>query len=1018
MATIKPFNQKELDSAQNEQDKIQGYLDSSPTAYGGDTTPTAADVANDLKLTKLKNTINTMKGQQLKEDWYGKDSALNTTQPETATKQNQGFLNRTLTALAKPLYGIVGATEAITGQGVKDGVLDNMKENTETGHRTFGDLLGKTGAPGIISAPLGFALDVALDPVNWITAGSTAIVPKAFKGLARGTAKEGLVGGLEAAGKAITTGMGETAMDVGSLIPGVRKSSALEKLGNGVWAQNQRYAYLTGKGELEGLNKGGMEGLASLGKFNAEDGVTLGTYLEGIIASSPKGQEFLEKFKYDPHQYMQLVKIKDRVLKVMEKTDDLSTVDADVPNLISNISKGTNEFAEATSPELTKIKDTLLEGLDDTDTIANTTDKLSAIHVDNAAEFEARMMAEAEAEGYTKQAIQKYIKMNQNKTGMQFYDNLADAWSNKIKDMKVGDVKAGEAFLNTLAFANKFFKVAKVPMNPASHVNSVLGNIVMDKMAGWDVTETVPEVMKAYKFLQGKAGPQFVLDNFLQEASDYSRFVSAHPNAFKGTYGFDPSMVGGKYFLDKLLKDGRATGLITAKNEQEFLDAMVKMPDDLRAAIESAAEAASGVKGSAVEEVQKLVKDGGIMKMDTPTQMIERYAKEGVPEKAGAPSSVIQDLGITGGAGMDYIKARAEKGDVAYKLLQGLMEKSMNAFEMHDQASKLGKAIYATKTGLTEQSIQTLSRLLPGGIKKTDIVGTAVKNGQKRYRLTWDKATDLVNETNMNYSAMPAFVRMMRSVPIIGAPFVSFSYAMVPKTAKALMHNPESFNQINFMIHELSGAKTPIEKKNLESKYSQWFNSPAMLRVPFMDSHPAYVNLSNFLPYYSMSLWSQSNRNFKEVLPDTMATIVDKGQLFKDPAGQVLFDYFILPMLLDKERPMSQFGQPLYPESATTLNKIGYGARTLGEAYVPGMAGVLGLPLGAPMEQAMPGSSKYIPSYTFRKLANATAQKSPLGIPKNEGSASLVSKAISGLVGVPYDTMDITYLNNTKKKKK
>lgn len=1020
MATIKPFNQSSLDSALKQRDTLQGYLDESSTAYAGETAPSSSDVANDVKLTNLKQTIRTLQGQKLKEDWYGKDTATNTLQPEAATAENKGPLNRVLTALSKPLYAIVGATEAATGQGVKEGLLENIKENTTVGHRTFGDVFKQGGVPGFLSAPLGFMADVALDPVNWVTAGTTAIIPKTFSGLAKGTVKEGIGAGLEAAARGITSGVGQTALDIGSFIPGVSKTKVFQKLGDRVWTEAERYAALTGHDEIANLGRGGVEGLLSAGKFSANDGVTLGTAVEDLIRRAPGGEMFIEKFKYDPAQYMQLVKIKDRVLKLMAKTDDISTVEADIPKLLSG-TEPAGLLKSTKSPEVQKIEDALKLGIDDAETVANsklTPSSISSIHADNAADFEARLMAEAEAEGLTKQAIQKYLKMNKSKTGMKFYDDLSEAWGAKIGDFKVGNVKAGEAFLNTLAFANKFFKVAKVPLNPASHVNSILGNIVMDKMAGWDVTETVPEVIKAYKFLKGKAGPKFVLDNFLQEASDYSKFVAAHPNAFKGTYGFDPSMVGGKYFLGQMLKDGRANGLITVKNEQEFLDQMAQMPHELRAAVEAAAEAAGRQKGDVVKEVQDLVVKNKVTKIENPTQMIERYTKEGVPELAGNPSSVIQDLGITGGAGMDYIKRKAQEGNTAYKLLQGLIDKGMNTFEMHDQASKLGKAIYATKKGVTAEQLKKLSRMVPGGVSRADITREYVMNGQKRYALTWDKATDLVNETNMNYSAMPAFVRMMRSVPIIGAPFVSFSYAMIPKTAKTLLHNPEAFNQINFLIHELSGTKTPTEKKNLESKYAQWFNSPSMFRVPFTDSHPAYINLANYLPYYSMSLWNQSNRSYKEVLPDTMVNIVDKSQLFKDPAGQVLFDYFIMPMLLDKERPLNQFGQPLYPQSADTLDKAGYAARSLGEDYVPGVAGALGLPVGGVMEAVAPGSSKYVPSYTFRKLANATDQKSSLGIPKNESSASLVSKAIAGLVGIPYDTMDNTYLQNNQSKKK
>ena len=39
--------------------------------------------------------------------------------------------------------------------------------------------------PNWAAMPVGFALDVALDPVNWFTAGSNAFIPRVGKGLVK-----------------------------------------------------------------------------------------------------------------------------------------------------------------------------------------------------------------------------------------------------------------------------------------------------------------------------------------------------------------------------------------------------------------------------------------------------------------------------------------------------------------------------------------------------------------------------------------------------------------------------------------------------------------------------------------------------------------------------------------------------------------------------------------------------------------------------------------------------------------
>lgn len=1007
-----PFNQGALDKLNSERDALQGKLSSSPSAYAGDTAPSGADVSNDLKLTNLKNTIRTMQGQKLKEDWYGKESATASDAPDINGETNKGFLSRVITDLQKPLYGVVGATESLVGKGVKGDLVSNVKDNMSTGHRTFGDLIKKTGAPGWVSAPLGFAADMLFDPVNIATLGTESLVGKVGAGLIRGTAREGLAGGLEAAGKGFTSGLGKDLMNVAEYIPRIpftptklSKTEAFAKASEKIWNQAERYNYLTGVTDpLDTLGKGILGG-------DAKTGVTLGNYVQDVIEKLPGGPEFVEKFKYDPYKYMQLVKLKDKVLKLTAKTDDLSTISADTGKLLENTSGFVPKAG--TSPEISALEKTLADGLDDSVHIAEQgTD--SAIHADTMADFEARMIAEGESEGIAKADIQKFVRMNSKKTGIEWYDSVSKQAADKMKEFKVKDVEVGKKLLDGIDFAMKFFKTAKVPMNVASHTNAIVGNVVMDAMAGWDVSKSVPFVTKAYNFLSGKSNAQFILENFMQEASDFSKFVAANPNAFKGTYGFNPTMVGGKYFLDSLIQDGRATGLITAKNEQEVLDSISRMPGEIRKALEDAAEGQGAAKGSLTKSIKEMLDSKGEFRLDTPTEMVENYTKEGVPSMAGDPSSAIRDLDLKGGVYMDFIKKKAAEGNVGFKLLDAAMEKATSIFERHDQASKLGKALYATKEGLTLEELKKLSRMVPEGITRGDVVGESVVSGQKRYRLTWDKATDLVNETNMNYSAMPAFVRMMRSMPIIGSPFVSFTYAAIPKTAKTLMHNPAAFNNINFLLNEFSGDKTPVEKENLKSKYSQWFKSPGLFRVPFTDAHPAYVNIANMLPYYSLSLWNPSQREYKDALPSTLVQAIDKLQLFKDPAGQVMFDYFVLPHLLsEQERPTSQFGQPLYPISATGLDKAGYAARSLGEAFVPGVASVAGLVGG----KVAPGATPFVPSYGYRKLANAVQQNNSLGIPSKDSAANLTVKGLAGLAGLQYNNMDLTYLQNKSKKK-
>lgn len=1013
MVTQQSFSQGAYDSTKNQIGSLEDSLGSSATAYSGDTPPTPSDISNDAKLTSLKTALRTMQGQHLNEEWYGKKVATATGQPDAAEPENKSLLTGVLDTLQKPLWGIVGAAESVFGQGAKKGTLENMDENMQTGHRNFGDLLSKSGLPGWVSAPLGFAADVAMDPVNWATAGTEALIPRVASGFIKGTAREGLSQGLEAAGRGFAGAAGETALGTADMaskaaswltrgaIPKLDETAAFARASEKVAGQTAKYNMLTGTDPLEGLGKG------IIGKSNAQTGVTLGNYIEGVVRQMPHGQEIIDKFKYDPFNYFQVVKIKDKVLGLMNKTDDLSTVDASIPEMVEKAGEFGPKAVDI-SPEAEALRKTFNEAVDDTTHVANAADKTSEIHASDSFDFEQRMKVEAAQNGITEDALKKYNMLQRQKTGIDWWDKLSESSSKKINKIKIGDWKAGEDFMNALDFTNKWFKAAKVPLNPASHVNNLLSGVTMMAMAGFDVSRIVPKMPETYKFLSGAQNADWVYNNFIREATDFSKFAASSPNAVKAAYGFNPSMVGGRYFFQNLVKEGKITGAMT---EQEILDAMNKMPDELRGVIENARSASGAEKGTAQNAVWDTLQKNKTFRQDTPSSMIE---KAGSAEAAGNASSAITDLNLSGGAGMNYIKQQAAAGNKFYKLVQDTLDKGSSMYERYDQSAKLTLALHMTNDGLTVNEMKKLARMIPGGITKADIIGDpVVKAGQTLHRLTWDKATDIANETLMSYSAMPAFVRMMRSVPVVGAPFVSFTYAMIPKTLKALYHNPEVFNQINQAISEFGGDKTPLEKENLNSKYAAWFKSPGMFRVPFTDSHPMYANLANFLPYYSLTMVNPSNRAYQDALPNTITSIIDKGQLFKDPAGQVLFDYFILPHLLSgADRPESQFGQPLYPINATGLDKAGYAARSLGEAYTPGALGALGVAGG----YVAPQATHYVPSYTYRKIAEGMQGNSALGIPSKENPTDLVIKGLAGMAGLPYNKMDLTYLQNNKKK--
>jgi hypothetical protein len=298
-------------------------------------------------------------------------------------------------------------------------------------------------------------------------------------------------------------------------------------------------------------------------------------------------------------------------------------------------------------------------------------------------------------------------------------------------------------------------------------------------------------------------------------------------------------------------------------------------------------------------------------------------------------------------------------------------------------------------------------------ISAADITGSHIKNGTRYYTIAPKKAAALSNEVYMNYAAMPAAVRALRTMPVLGSPFFSFAYAMALKTGKTALANPAAFNKVNFFLKELEANKTPLEKQALQSKYYSWYNRPGMIGLgssKFFGDNPIYLNVSSMIPYYSMNMFMPSERTFGSDWKGQLASAIDNVPLLKDPVGQLITDYFIIPNIIRDVQPQNMWGGPLYPGSASGFEKgVVYPGRQLLEAVTPSIFS----PLGAVMpESVLPA----LPSYQWRKLGYATRGQTPVGTIGNEPATSRTARAISSLAGVNLHPMDLTYLSNQVKK--
>ena len=183
-----------------------------------------------------------------------------------------------------------------------------------------------------------------------------------------------------------------------------------------------------------------------------------------------------------------------------------------------------------------------------------------------------------------------------------------------------------------------------------------------------------------------------------------------------------------------------------------------------------------------------------------------------------------------------------------------------------------------------------------------------------------------------------------------------------------------------------------------------------MFRLPdalskFFDKYPVYMNMTSMIPYLSLNMFAPTQTTYGDSWREKIAGSIQKSPLMKDPAGNAIFENFILPLILgEATAPQGQFGQPLYPVDANILEKAAYGARSFGEAFVPNIYSYAGLLTPESLEDYIPGVGKYIksdyiPSYKWRKLSKAMQGKNVLGKTTKESVPSRVTREILGNTG-------------------
>lgn len=188
--------------------QLQDQLDSLPKPMSGDQPTNIQEVNTQQAGLKTAGYLESLQSKARAEQWYPESTA----DAQRVGGETVPFLNRVIDTSLAPLYGIVGAVDYATGNSKASSLGEAINYNANTAHRTFGDVTGN-GAVGLTA-------DIIFDPVNWITAGTTALVPRTAAGLYKGAAKQGIKGAVKGAAAGAESRLLESMLTAGALTRG------------------------------------------------------------------------------------------------------------------------------------------------------------------------------------------------------------------------------------------------------------------------------------------------------------------------------------------------------------------------------------------------------------------------------------------------------------------------------------------------------------------------------------------------------------------------------------------------------------------------------------------------------------------------------------------------------------------------------------------------------------------------------------------------------------------------------
>lgn len=818
---------------------------------------------------------------------------------------------------------------------------------------TFGDLLRSYGVSNLVSAPLGIALDIAGDPLNWATAGTAALVPRVGYGAIKGGltgAKVGLESGLLTKGEKlgrIVPGLVKNAFSETPEIAGKGMATSYRNLSKKAADSTKLYEDITGVG----VNKALAESATKVRVLDR---------LENWLNQRSWGQTVNKMFAYSPREGLAATRRED--LANLTKTVE----EPSFGGLLGKDAKETVNWAKNPSSSLPRNS---LENDIRFSREANNDMLQRQMIQKEMANLESGILA-GDEKALNKLSALSESEKNEFLSVLNYYKAEVSAYDKKIAQALLSP--AGRKTLKSYALFISAFKNAKIGGGLlSSGTNAMIGNPVMTAMFGGDITNPglYKSLGQAIKIARGK-DYRPILDT-----PEILEYMEKSPLEFTRVFGVYPTEIkGGGQFIDrsfnsKVINEAKRMGKNFNLNDEDNLN---KVLDETLVRTKQGAESINNT--------------------------IANYLNRGVE------TSMISTEVLRGPMGdlVKNLKTLADQGNPLANIAHWYLTVPLEYYSKIDQSWKLTTLLHYVKNGITSDELIKMAKRVP--ISHADVKQIP---GRNVWKMTPSKAAEIANEMYMDYLAMPGFVKIMRTLPILGSPFASFAYGMMSQATKAAVYNPSVFNKVNYFMKEVTGQRSPLEKEALSQPYYQWYSRPGMLKIPFFEENPVYLNMANMLPYYTMNIFQPAERDYKSKVGNAVAGIVDKSPFLKTPEGQVIFDYLIQPMILQGEQPKGMFNQPLWSSGDTAIQKVGKGVQTVAESLMPTMIGYAGVaaPWGDSAEKVIP----YLPSYRWRQLAYAKRGKSSAGIMTKEPALEKTARVMAAMAGWPIYQIKLQY---------